>query len=158
MGEALAWLENMALSTWIREGQETIWAYPTILTLHTFGLMLLVGASVVLDLRLLGVASRIPLGPMRALFPIMWAGFWINAVTGALLFAADASAKASSVLFLAKLSFVAVGVMTLVLIRRSLYSVDAAPATANSATRRLAVASILAWTAAVTAGRLLAYV
>ena len=48
--------------------------------------------------------------------------------------------------------------MTLVLIRRSLYSVDAAPATANSATRRLAVASILAWTAAVTAGRLLAYV
>ena len=40
----LNWLEATGLSTWVREG-ESIWAFPTILTLHTFGLGLLVGAN-----------------------------------------------------------------------------------------------------------------
>lgn len=158
LGDALTWLQNTALPTWIREGQASIWGFPMILTVHTAGLMLLVGASLVLDLRLLGVARRIPLGPMRALFPLMWAGFWVNAVTGSLLFAADASAKGASVLFLTKLLFVALGAMTMVLIRRDLDGVGASPAAVSPATRRLAVVSILSWAVAVTAGRLLAYV
>jgi hypothetical protein len=32
----------------------SIWGYPTVLTLHTMGLSVLVGASMMLDLRLLG--------------------------------------------------------------------------------------------------------
>ena len=90
MMELFAWLESSALSTWVSEA-DTVWAYPTVLTLHTLGLGVLVGASAVVDLRLLGIAHRIPLGPMRSLFRFMWIGFWINAVTGSMLFAADAT-------------------------------------------------------------------
>ena len=55
----LAALDHSAFSTWLR-GSDSIWAFPTVLTLHTLGMMVLAGASAVLDLRLLGVARQIP--------------------------------------------------------------------------------------------------
>ena len=159
MAEALVWLEETALPSWVREGPQSVWVYPAVLTLHTFGLMVLVGLSAAVNLRLLGAGARIPVTAMGALFPLMWAGFWINACSGALLFAADASAKASSIAFLMKIALVALGAVTLIAIRRGIGRAAAAPDDDTGLTMRgLAVASLLIWTAAVTAGRLLAYV
>ena len=62
-------------------------------------MMLLVGCAWVVDLRLLGIARSIPIGPLRPLFRIMWAAFWINLATGVLLFIADPERKATSLLF-----------------------------------------------------------
>ena len=152
----LTWLETTGLSTWIREG-ETIWAFPTILTLHTFGLGLLVGASTVVNLRLLGVGGRMPGAPLGSLFWLMWAGFWLNAVTGTLLFIADATKRGTSVFFLAKLLFVALGVVTVVLIKRAMLDQPAAP-DSGGRVKRLAILSLVAWTAAIVTGRLLAYI
>lgn len=92
MIEILAWLEATALSIWLRESS-TIWAYPTVLTLHTIGLAVLVGASAALDLRLLGFGSAIPLATFAKAFRVIWIGFWINAVSGVLLFGAEATTK-----------------------------------------------------------------
>jgi hypothetical protein len=117
MMDVFTWLEGSALSTWVREAP-TIWAFATILTLHTFGMGVLVGASAVLDLRLLGIGRTIALAPLRTLFPVMWGGFWLNLVTGSVLFAADATSRGTQWLFLVKLLFVAVGVATMVLIKR----------------------------------------
>src|SRR4030095_10168869 len=89
MMEFLASLEGSGFGTWLRESG-SIWAYPAVLTAHTLGMGVLVGASAVLDLRLVGCAPRIPLEPLRSLFPIMWAGFWLNALNVVALFAADA--------------------------------------------------------------------
>ena len=48
----------------------SVWAFPTVLTLHTTGLAVLVGASWLLDLRLLGISNRnIPLSAFRWVFP-----------------------------------------------------------------------------------------
>lgn len=157
MMQLFAWLEGSAFSTWVREGQ-TVWAFATILTLHTFGMGVLVGASAVLDLRLLGVGRGIPLGPMRTLFSVMWVGFWLNAVTGTVLFVADATTNGTSVLFGVKLLFVAVGVATMVLIKRDVYGAGANPITVSGTAKQLAMMSMLMWIAAVTTGRLLAYV
>ena len=153
----LGWLESSGISVWVREG-ESIWAFPTVLTLHTFGLGLLVGASVVVNLRLLGVARQLPLASLRPLFTVMWGGFWLNAVTGSLLFAADASRRGTSTFFLSKMLFVALGVVTMVLIKRAIFDArpDAPPA--RPPVRVLAAVSIAAWAAAITVGRLLAYV
>lgn len=153
----LSWLEATGLATWIRESP-SVWALPTILTLHTFGLGMLVGASAVVNLRLLGVGSTMPLAPLRPLFGLMWAGFWLNAVTGLLLFAADATRDGTSRLFLAKLVFVAVGVTTVVLIKRAALDVDDMSAAPAGRVRLLAVLSLVVWVAAITAGRLIAYV
>jgi hypothetical protein len=150
-------LQDTGLSTWIREAN-SLMAFPGILTLHTMGLGLLVGAAAVLDLRLLGMGGRLPLAPMRDLFHLMWIGFVVNAVTGTLLFAADAVRRGTSVFFLAKLLLVAGGVVTMVLIKRNIFGPNADPVRPSATAKRLAIASLLIWSAAITAGRLLAYV
>ena len=151
----LEWLETTGLSVWVREG-ESIWAFPTILTLHTFGLGLLVGANTVINLRLLGIGRRMALKPLRPLFKVMWGGFWLNAITGSLLFAADATSRGTSLFFAAKLVFVAIGVATMVAIQRSVF--DAPPGAPTGSPKVMALVSLGAWAAAITTGRLLAYV
>ncbi|OFW14898.1 MAG: hypothetical protein A3F70_03800 [Acidobacteria bacterium RIFCSPLOWO2_12_FULL_67_14] len=158
MTDVLLWLEEAALPSSIREGPHSVWAYPAVLTLHTFGLMVLVGLNAAVDLRLLGAGRQIPVASLTALFPLMWAGFWINVVTGALLFAADATTKAGSAMFLTKLTLVAFGAGILLAIGAEVERAGPVGMDVSRAGRRLAAASLLTWTAAVTAGRLLAYV
>src|SRR4051812_3155911 len=157
MTQWLALLEASAFATWIRESN-TIWAYPMILTLHTVGLGLLVGANWIVDLRVLGLWPRIPLIELAPSFRVMWIGFWINAVTGALLFAADATTKGSTRLFLAKLALVAVGVAIVILLKRNVYGGAIVGAARGSSARWLAAVSIVVWVAAIAAGRFMAYV
>ena len=153
----LASLDQSAFSQWLL-GSNSIWAYPTVLTLHTFGMMVLVGAALMVDLRLLGFARAIPLGSMRRLFGVMWGAFWLNLVTGTMLFIADATKRATQPLFLVKLTLVALGVVTIVLIKRSLFDGRQEPVVIPGSAKRLAVTSLLVWCAAITSGRLLAYV
>ena len=153
----LATLDHSDFSIWLLQSN-SIWAYPTVLTLHTFGMMVLVGACAVVDLRLLGFGRGIPLGSMQTLFRVMWGGFWLNLVTGSMLFIADATKRATQPLFLVKLSLIAVGIVTIVMIRRNLYGVTNDPVTVSAKAKGLALVSLLAWCAAITAGRLLAYI
>lgn len=150
-------LSGTTLATWINES-ESLFAYPGILFCHTFGLAIVVGLSIAIDLRLLGFATRIPLASMRALFRYLWTGFWINAVSGAMLFAADAPRKAQNPLFEIKLALVALGVMVMALVYRLLLRAERAPReTMRIGTKLMAVASLLIWMAAIAAGRLIAY-
>jgi uncharacterized protein DUF6644 len=153
----LSALDQSAFSTWLLSSN-SIWAYPTVLTLHTFGMMVLVGSALMIDLRLLGFGRGIPLSSMERLFRVMWGAFWLNLVTGTMLFIADASKRATQPLFLIKLLLVASGIATIVLIRRRIFDGTTEPLVISGASKRLAVASLLVWCAAVTAGRLLAYV
>jgi hypothetical protein len=157
MTEVLASLQQSGLSVWLRES-ESIWALPTILTLHTLGLGVLVGSAFAFDLRVLGMGRSIPLVPLATLFRIMWTGFWINAVTGVLLFMSDAVRKSTSPTFLTKMAFVALGVVTLVLLKRHVYGKSASPDGVSSTAKMIALASIVVWCAAISMGRLLAYV
>ena len=148
-------LESSGFATWLRESN-TIWAYPMVLTLHTVGLALLVGANATLDLRLLGFGRSIPMPVMEQSFRVMWVGFWINAASGALLFAADATTKGSTRLFVMKLSLVALGVVVIMATRRVAFGKDAGPDVSGLA-KGLAVLSLVVWVTAITAGRLMAY-
>jgi hypothetical protein len=153
----LSALDQSAFSTWLLSSN-SIWAYPTVLTLHTFGMMVLVGSALMIDLRLLGFGRGIPLSSLERLFRVMWGAFWLNLATGTMLFIADASKRGTQPLFLIKLLLVGSGIATIVLIRRRIFDGTNEPLVISSAARRLAVTSLLVWSAAVTAGRLLAYV
>src|SRR5438105_7705735 len=74
-------IEESGLSSWIRDSP-SIFAYWFILSVHALGMGLLVGASVVIDLRILGVARDLPLAPLEELYRIIWIGFWIQVVSG----------------------------------------------------------------------------
>lgn len=157
MMDVLHALEETSLSLWIKEAS-TIWAYPTILTLHTVGLALLVGANWAFALRLLGFADRIPLEMLRKTFTVMWVGFWINALSGLLLFMADATTKGATLLFLSKLGLVAVGVSVIMVTRKKVYANGTSTPVIGGDVKALAVVSLVVWVAAITAGRMMAYI
>ena len=153
MTDFLATLENSQFSTWLRESN-SIWAYPTVLTLHTIGLALLVGANAALDLRVLGRGHSIGLADLRPLFRWMWIGFWVNALSGVVLLAADATTKAAAPMFLIKLGLVGVGVVVMSMQRREVFAPSAA---ITPTARALAATSLTVWFVAIAAGRLMAY-
>src|SRR5688572_3575641 len=157
MMEQLQALEASAFSTWLRESP-SMWAYPTILTLHTVGLGVLVGANWMVDLRVLGFARAIPVGVLSRAFPMMWAGFWLNAATGALLFAGDPTTKGTTAVFMWKLAMVAVGVVLMIALKRTLHGRDIDAGSANPGMKALAATSLVLWIAAIAAGRWMAYV
>ena len=150
-------LQNSAFSGWV-VGSNSIWAYPMILTMHTVGLGIVVGAAAVLDMRLLGVGPGIPLAEMERVFPLFWTGFTINLISGVMLFISEAADKATQPVFIIKLSLIAIGVAVTARIRRVMFrSGAAAAASIPSEARALAMGSLATWAGAIVAGRLMAY-
>ena len=154
----LVWLTHTEFARWINES-ESVFGYSGILFLHTFGLAIVVGVTIAIDLRLLGVASRMSVTAVRPLFRYIWLGFCVNALSGAMLFAADAPRKAENPLFELKLALVAIGAAVMAVIERRLLKAESRVAgpDSHSGFRMLAIASLLIWAAAIAAGRLLAY-
>jgi hypothetical protein len=147
----LTWLESIPLAIWVHESP-SVWAQPTVLTLHTMGMAVLVGASWVLDLRLLGISRNLPLSSFRWVFRAVAVGLVVNLVTGVLLFAGRATTWGTAIPFLVKMGLVVASAATLVPLRSYVYRGEA-----GGNARLLAIASIVAWSGAITAGRLLAY-
>lgn len=149
-------IETSQLGLWLRESP-SVWAFPMVLTLHTIGLAVLIGASWVLDLRLLGIGRHVPLSAFRWVFPTVAVGLVINLMTGVLLFIKNATVWGGALPFFVKMALVVASVATLLPIRSVVLRGGDEQGDVNRNARLLAVASILAWSAAVTAGRLLAY-
>jgi hypothetical protein len=152
----LEWLQHLPIFVTIAESG-SIWGYPTILVLHTIGFALVVGSALVVNARLLGLGRLAPLSAFGLLFPIMWAGFTVNAISGFILFAIAATVKATQAIFWIKLSLVATALAVTVPIVRIVKGGEehgAVPARG----RVLAVVSLVTWTGAIAAGRLMAYI
>ncbi len=77
------WLEQTTVGTTIKE---SLWLFPIIETVHIFGIILLVGATSILDLRLMGLAFRDEsVSRLGGRFlPWAWAGFITQVTTGLL--------------------------------------------------------------------------
>jgi hypothetical protein len=150
-------IEESGISSWIRDSP-SIFAYWFILSCHAIGMGLLVGASVVIDLRLLGVAKDLPLSPLKALYRIIWIGFWIQIVSGALLLIAYPTKALTNPDFYIKLTLIGIAFAVMQVIRKRVFT-DATLSESQMMTKgkALAVWSLVLWTGAVTAGRLLAY-
>lgn len=157
MDPIFAWIETSALSQWIR-GSECICAFPAIVTLHNIGLAFLAGGGIVIDLRLIGFASDMPLRPMARFSPVLWLALAVNATTGVLLLIAYPTKALTNPLFYIKLSLVALAV---VLVYRILTDVLRAPQPAggepSANVKVLAAVSLATWIALIAAGRFLAY-
>jgi hypothetical protein len=153
--EFLASLENSPLATWLNQST-SIWSYPLVLTLHTAGLAILVGANAAFALRALGFARGVDLRDFSKLFSLMWFGFAVNTASGILLFVKDATTRGTMNIFFFKLGLIVVAVVVMVLLKRTVYRDAASPQTTPAA-RVLAAASIGLWVVAIFAGRLMAY-
>ena len=154
----LEFLENMAFSQWVKNAP-TIWAFPTILIVHTLGMSMVAGVSAMISFVVLGFWPAVPIKPFERAFPVLWWGFGINAVSGTMMLVADATTKLTTVDFYLKMAFVFAGFYVLIRMRRQIFDdpqLDKAPVTGSA--KVLAWASLACWFGAITAGRLLAYV
>ena len=151
-------LEHNPFSMWVTNSP-SVWAFPMFLFLHTTGMSIVAGGSAVIDLVLLGMWPKQPVKPLERLYPAIWAGFWLNAITGTVLLCADATAKFGSLDFYLKMAFVFAGVYVLRVMQKKVFAdpqLDKDPVSRNA--KLWAWASLICWFGAITAGRLLAYV
>src|SRR5947209_6995735 len=157
MDAFFGWVESSALSDWVR-GSESIFAFPMIITVHAVGMGFLAGGSTAIDLRILGVAPSISLKGMRRFVPLLWLAFAFNAVSGTLLLIAYPTKALTNPLFYVKLGLIALAVG---LFYRIGSTVLRAPGVEHKPVawraKVLALLSLAAWAALITAGRLLAY-
>lgn len=152
MDNFLMMLENLALSQWVLG---SIWGYPVLLSFHSLGLGLLVGLLVVIDMRLLGVAKPVPLSELQKLMPWVWVGFVANAVSGVILFMADATKDYYSNSFRWKMLSIVVGIAIAVYLNKRV--LRAGMVEPPPVAKVLATVSLVSWTGAIVAGRLIAY-
>ena len=157
MEEFLLRLQESDFGVWVSSAP-TLLAYPTILMLHTVGLAMVVGPAWVLDLRLLGYGARLPVEMLRGAFRVMWIGFFINAATGIALFVSEADDKGLKWIFWLKLASIAAALIVTSRLRRIVFGGGVASDVAPPRAKSLAIASLVLWLGAITAGRLMAYV
>ena len=150
-------IENLGFSTWVRESPSKL-AYPTVLWLHVMGMGVVAGLGAFISLRLLGVSPKIPLKPLERLYPLIWFGFWVNAITGTALLMASASKRMVDPTFYTKMVFIFAGVALLHLTRNKVFRRVGPDEALPEGTKALAWAALICWFGAITAGRLLAYV
>lgn len=100
--DLLDWLENSPLGLGIAE---SAWWFPILESLHVISLALVVGSIAVVDLRLLGLASkdRSISELSQELVPFTWWSFAGAALTGFLLFSSNANGYMANPLFKVKL-------------------------------------------------------
>lgn len=155
-GDWAMWLEASPLGEWMRTSAV---AYPVANVVHLFGLVLLVGPIVLLDLRLLGFGQQFDLpAASQALTRFAVAGLILLATAGFLMFAADAKPLAAHPLMQIKLALILSGVLNALLFRRLWHKRvsgwDSNPAALG---RAQALGSILIWLSVATLGRWIAY-
>jgi hypothetical protein len=161
MDPLFRWLESSTLSVWTRESTSVL-AYPAILSAHAIGMGLAAGVPVAISLHLLGVGRgaepTLPTRELGRFVKVMWIGFGLNAVSGVLLLVAYPTKALTNPVFYLKLGLIGLAVAVFASMTRRLSGGDDyGGGRPSRALRALAVASLVCWAAAITAGRLLAY-
>jgi len=156
MNNLFIWIEATRLSTWTREST-SVFAFPGILAAHAIGMGLAAGVNAAFALHLLGVTPGMPRGAIRRFVPIMWLGFWLNAVSGVLLLIAYPTKALTNPVFYLKIFLIASAIGIFTRINRRFLSDVSGDSDSPGAGRMLGALSLFCWAGAITSGRLLAY-
>ena len=142
--------------------RNSVWSYPLINAAHIFGVALLVGSVVPLDLRLLGLWGSMPIAPLwTVLTRTAGIGLVVTIFFGTLLFITRASEYVASNLFIAKMILVLLGSANALMLRMQTPAqeshIASTPVKPSARLRVSAGISLAAWLSALTLGRLIGY-
>jgi uncharacterized protein DUF6644 len=152
------WVENTALSIWMID---SIWAYPIVLSTHAVGMSIVVGTIVIVDIRILGFASKIPLNSFDRLFIVSWIGVALNFLSGVALFTADPAQFLYHPVFWIKIGLIIVGAVLVYVLWREVKPDEEnldENSEASARTKSIALISLVLWACVIVAGRLIAYI
>ena len=156
----MTWLEMSALGVAMRE--TGVWTYGLVNLAHIFGISLLFGAIVVLDLRLLGVWSKIPLDLLaKPATVVAGTGLAVALVSGPALLATKATEYIGNPFLPIKLVAIVLGVINLIILHNlPAWKERANPQMGAAKRRQLALAgsaSLACWITVISAARMIAY-
>ncbi len=153
--DLIAYFEDSGLANSIRENDVL---FPLIESVHVVAICLVVGSILVLDLRLLGLASiHRPVSRLTAaILPVTWGAFAVAATSGFLLFISNATKYLANGYFVAKIILICAAGLNMIIFHgisaKDLPQWEKEPSPPLRA--RLAGAlSILLWIAVVACGR-----
>lgn len=138
----------------------TFWLWPVLEILHFLGLSLLLGALIIIDLRLLGFFRGMDVKATHALLPLVFLGFTLNLVTGVLFFFGDPFRYATHTGFQLKMLLVVVAGLNALWYYWKLHPVmhnwqpDTKP---PGFAKVIASVSLVSWTGVLLLGRLIPY-
>jgi hypothetical protein len=138
------------------------WTYAIVNLAHVLGIATLFGSILVLDLRLIGVGRRVPLGALSsAIIPVAVTGFLIAATSGVGLLATKATEYVGNPFLLIKFPAIGLGLVNVWLFKRSAaWRAHRERELTADEQRILALMggfSLMCWLTAITAGRMIAY-
>ena len=144
------WLEQIP---WIVTITNSAVLISLVWLVHYLGFFLLVGTTVVVDLRILGAAARNQkLAPLAGLlFPLAWTGLGLVIASGFIMFAGQATTFYPTTVFRIKMGMVLLALVFGVIVQRKSPVWDRAP-TVPTAAKWLACASLALWIGAILAG------
>jgi hypothetical protein len=144
------WLSETRLSIALTDSEL---AFPAIESLHVIAITLVFGSIAVVDLRLLGLASkrRDASELIASILPITWVAFGLAVVTGALLFVANPISYSTNFYFLGKLVLLALAGINMVLFH--IFSHRHLATQGALAPRLSGAASLTLWITVVVFGR-----
>jgi len=151
----LNWLQGTPVAVAIRENELL---FPWIESFHVLTIVLVVGTILIVDLRLIGVASRNRAVTvlMRDVLPCTWTAFLVAAITGSLLFSSNAPKYTHNFYFQAKMALLVLTGCNMVIFHligtREIAHWGAAARTPVAAKVAGGI-SLLAWIAVVACGR-----
>ncbi len=151
----LASLEASRVATGIRN---SLYLFPLIESVHVLGLTMVFGTILIIDLRLLGLAStRRPFTAIASdVLRWTWLAFAVTATTGLLMFMTNAGAYYHNVYFRSKMALLVLSGVNMLAFEwtagRSVHAWDR-NAAAPAAGRTVAALSLLVWISVIFLGR-----
>ena len=155
MQDFLDLLESSSLAVYTRQ---SLWLYPVLEIIHILGIVMLVGAAFVFDLRLLGYSKTLSVsGLAKHVLPWSQRGLLLIIPSGLLLFITNAQALGTDVTFWLKIALIGVAALNVWIFHRFIYRFPADSGELPLSSRISALVSISVWIAVIACGRLLAY-
>jgi hypothetical protein len=157
--EFLKSLEATGLAEQIRS---SLYLFPLLEAVHVIGLALVFGTILVIDLRLLGIAStERPFNLIASdILKWTWVAFALTAVTGSLMFITNAEVYFNNIYFRLKMILLALSGVNMaafeVTARRSVATWNQSRSAPRSG-RAVAIASIVIWIAVIFMGRMIGF-
>ena len=141
---------------------ESTWAFPTLETLHVIALVTVVGTILIMDLRMIGLASNnVAVTRMsKDTLPYTWAGFVLAAITGGLLFVSKAADYMINPYFLTKMGLLVLAGLNMLYFHYVTYKTVAdwdETSTIPGKVKVAGVMSLIFWIAIVFCGRAIGF-
>jgi hypothetical protein len=155
------WLvTNIVAHSPVATMMRTAWAWPIFESIHFLGLCLLIGGVGTFDLRLLGIARRVPIATMHRLIPWGILGLVINISSGIMFVLTEPDQYIYNPSFQLKLLFVAIGGLNAGIFYLTCYRQAFGSMATLEAPRRaklIAAISLCAWVSVIVCGRMITF-